>query len=75
MKSYEAGLIENKKFSYLVVAFDERIIKESDEAVKENFMVACDVWVTAANEKEAINQAKLLVKRNNYEVKTVNERI
>lgn len=70
-KSYEAGLIENKKFSYLVVAHESKIIK----IAKEYYLGSCDVWVTAANEKEAINQAKLLVKRNNYEVKTVNERI
>lgn len=74
-KSYESGLIKNKNFSYLVVAFDDKIVKNTDELVKENFIGACDVWVTAISESEAINQAKLLVKRRNYEVRTVNERI
>jgi hypothetical protein len=65
-KTYEQGLVDQKKFSYGVVCYKEKRVNGSKDGFL--FVDSCDVSVKARNEEEAVNQAKLLVKRDVYEV-------
>lgn len=69
-KSYAQGVVDSKKFSFRVVAFEK---VEMDKEKREAFRGSCAIWVTAKTDEEAIAQAKILIKKPFYQVVEINE--